>query len=901
VSRLLSAAARAGLGLCLGLIVMAVSRWAPVEAAPLLDVRALPIVPWALACAVVAALTARERRPTRWRPLAWAWIASAALLALAVALRPAAGLEPVVRTASGVTTLAPGPVDLTHGDLLGWGAEEVSWRGEWRAPQSGRYGLRVEGRGRVTLRLDGRTLVSAEAEQLREQGTWLVGRGAHVLEIDWALTGSPEARGPAVRGHRLRLSWVRPRRNGNPGGVDEVIPARALGTPLPAAYWWATDALAALVALLTGLLAASVPWERPARRRAAAPLGRRELSVSIVSYAVLAVVMSWPLALDLAHRGVLYRDDGRLNTWILAWVAHALWTEPGRLFQAPIFHPAPDALAFSENLLVPGILAAPASLAGEPVLGYNLVFLLSALAGGLGVQLLVRRVSGDPVAAFAAGVLFAFGAHRWARMAHLHAHVGLFIGFALLALERFHERRSWRRGLVVGLLLGLQGLSSVYLGAITGTLVAIAAAAGLFAGWGARGLARLLAGLALAAALLLPVAAPYFRMREANATEWSLAEVAPHEVTLESYLASGSRLWSGVSERHLDPERVRQPLFPGVVMLALGIAGLASAPRRLRAVALAITGVGLVISLGAGTPVYPWLHENVVVFRGVRALGRFALLPVVALAVLSGLALSGRRRLALALTVVGLVEAASVPIRYEPYEHPRDAARWLAGRSGAVLDWPLGERDTHAMLEAIAHFRPLVNGYSGYTPRHYAWLAELLDDPASPEALRYLRAVDVTHVVARDELALPLAARFGDERVYAVPGGEAARAPAPGQPVAVHWRDADGGSVTVDLGAVRAVSRVVFPLGEQPWRAPPRLARSLDGRDFEAIEDATFSLADAALSLARRPLEARAEIRFGCRETRLLRLEGPVPRAGTLEVEPLAACPAPVSRSVGQS
>ena len=64
--------------------------------------------------------------------------------------------------------------------------------------------------------------------------------------------------------------------------------------------------------------------------------------------------MSWPLVRDLAHTGPMDRPDGRLNAWILAWAGETLWTDPARVFQAPAFHPLPDALAFSENLLLPG-------------------------------------------------------------------------------------------------------------------------------------------------------------------------------------------------------------------------------------------------------------------------------------------------------------------------------------------------------------------------------------------------------------------------------------------------------------------------------------------------------------------------------------------------------------------
>jgi hypothetical protein len=78
--------------------------------------------------------------------------------------------------------------------------------------------------------------------------------------------------------------------------------------------------------------------------------------------------MSWPLARDLAHSGPMHRPDGRLNAWILAWAGETAWGDPARLFQAPAFHPLPDALAFSENLLLPASVVAPLQRLFGPVL-----------------------------------------------------------------------------------------------------------------------------------------------------------------------------------------------------------------------------------------------------------------------------------------------------------------------------------------------------------------------------------------------------------------------------------------------------------------------------------------------------------------------------------------------------
>jgi hypothetical protein len=488
----------------------------------------------------------------------------------------------------------------------------------------------------------------------------------------------------------------------------------------------------------------------------------------------------------------------------------------------------------------------------------------------------VRRCSGDRLAAFVAGAVFAAGAHRWIRLAHLHAEVTLFLPFALLALDRFFERRTLPRALLVGLLLALQGLSSVYLGAITATALAAAVAIGVLAGFRSRDLARLGVGLVLAGLIVLPVAAPYFRMRAFQGVEFTRATVAEYATTLESYAASGTRAYGGVTERHLDPDRVQDTLFPGLVTLVLGLSGLAVAPRRYRAVIVVASAVAVVLSLGPATSLYRFLHDNVVLFRGVRALSRFSLIPVLGLSVLVGFALSGRRRWSVALALLlMMLESTNAPIRYGVYAGPSAAARWLAGKEGAVVALPLGERDTEVMLDGIAHFRPLVNGDSGFLPRPYNRAMELLEGPLTEESLRFLRAVGVRHVLMRGESSGQVLAEFGEERILEVPVGPAAVAVVGGRSAPTLWTRE---GVLVDLGEVTPLGRVSFELTDGAWIARPNLEVSADGRSWE-MRPSTASLADATLSSMRDPRHARGEVRFERVLTRFLRLDPRLPAA----------------------
>ncbi|HYN04352.1 MAG TPA: PA14 domain-containing protein [Vicinamibacteria bacterium] len=876
--RSLSLAGRLGFAVSIALLALAVSRWAPIEAQSPLDVRALALAGPALGFAILAALTGRDRRPGPWRRVALALVVAVAALGLAVALRGPAGLPAEVEGPAGpVGRTTPGAIDVIGRDLrsLPIGRRvSLRWAGELRVPASGRYELWVEGRGRAAVSLDGHAVLEAEGDPLQASTAIGLAEGpaALLVRLDHA--------GP---GPRLRLGWTRP------DGRRETIPPRALGPPRPAWVWALTDALALVVAGLAGVLAWMAPWEAPRRPPSPRPVTAVEIAVSVFGYVLLLAIMSWPLVHDLAHTGPMDRPDGRLNAWILAWAGETLWTDPARVFQAPAFHPLPDALAFSENLLLPAALLAPLQKLGGPVLAYNVALLGSLLLSGLAAQLLVRRVSGDRLAAFVAGAYFAAGPHRWVRLSHLHAQVTVFLPLSLLALDRFWERRSLRRALAVGLLLALQGLSSIYLGAITAAALAVAIAIAICGGLKPRELGRLAAGFLLAAAILWPVMHPYLRMRAFQGQEFTLETVSIYAASLPSYAAAGNRAWGWLTQRLLDPSTVRDTLFPGTVALALGVAGLAAAPRRYRAVAVVASAVAVVFSLGPDTALYRFLHEHVVLVRGVRALSRFALVPTLALSVLAGLALAGRRR-AVVLGALGLmmVESANLPLRLERYSGPSPASRWLAGKEGAVLVLPLAGNDTLAMLDGLAHGLPLVNGDSGFIPRPFDRAMELFERGVDADGARFLRAVGVRHVVVPAAGTLALeglapAAEAGSGRVLEVTAGEIASVVGGGDPVATRFTPA---GILVVLKEARTIGRVAFELSDAPWIARPAVEVSSDGVAWAPVE-ARASLADATLSLYRDPLRGRGEVRFPRQSMRLLRLDPRLPaRPGVFDVAP---------------
>ncbi len=109
--------------------------------------------------------------------------------------------------------------------------------------------------------------------------------------------------------------------------------------------------------------------------------------------------------------------------------------------------------------------------------------------------------------------------------------------------------------------------------------------------------------------------------------------------------------------------------------------------------------------------------------------------------------------------VVLLVELAPKPLNWEPLPQERDFApgyHWLAKQKDvrAVLELPIGNDSTEIsyMYFATRHWKPLVNGYSGFFPTHYRELRGSCCWPLpTPRQLAQLRDWGVTHVLVHPE------------------------------------------------------------------------------------------------------------------------------------------------------
>ncbi|HQR44797.1 MAG TPA: hypothetical protein PK598_02120 [Thermoanaerobaculia bacterium] len=510
---------------------------------------------------------------------------------------------------------------------------------------------------------------------------------------------------------------------------------------------------------------------------AAAPLRRRAAEGALVflAFALLTVAMTWPWA---ARLGSACSDPGDpyLNSWILWWDYHQTFTSPLHLFDAPLFFPHRDTLAYSENFWGIAALVFPAfALGARPLAAHGLATLLGFALSGFGAYRLARTLTGSAGAAWVAGIAFGFAAYRFHQLSHL---TYLFAGFMALLFEAavlFAREPTRRRAAWFGAAFFLNGVSVIHwfvlsLIPLGATLLLVAGRHGTLA---RRELSRRgAAALAVAGLALLPFFLPYLRLAREEGLVRAESNAAAYSARPAHWLTADWRspVWRGLGRDNVADELC---LFPGLLVPLLAAAAL-SRPRDdafLPGAVLAVTG--FLGSLGMNFPFHRLLFAYVPLFRSIRVPARWAMVANLGLAVLAGLgalalaaALGRRRPKAAAAVYVALAAALLLELRQAPLHlfagepDPDALTERLATlpMTGGLVELPSGGTRGNYLyvLRAADHQKPLVNAVSGFATPEVLRIEELTRRrPVPDELLDLFESIPVSYVTVREAWLLP--------------------------------------------------------------------------------------------------------------------------------------------------
>ena len=102
---------------------------------------------------------------------------------------------------------------------------------------------------------------------------------------------------------------------------------------------------------------------------------------------------------------------------------------------------------------------------------HNFVVLIGFTLSAIGAYFFIRHLTGNRYAAATAAVLFAYCPYVFARTAHIQLLMIWGLPFCLLAFHRLIDRPTVGRGVELGLVLWIQGLTCAYYGIFAGMLV----------------------------------------------------------------------------------------------------------------------------------------------------------------------------------------------------------------------------------------------------------------------------------------------------------------------------------------------------------------------------------------------------------------------------------------------
>ena len=513
--------------------------------------------------------------------------------------------------------------------------------------------------------------------------------------------------------------------------------------------------------------------------------GRWRAALLVLCALALSVFMTWPLAPQMgsvARTGIAGNADPRFPTngdglfslWNVSWVARTIVADPANLFDANIFYPHKNSLAYSEANLVAGAVGAPAWwLTKNPYATLNFVILLGFASAWLFTWRLVHYLTGDGAAAAVAGILFAFCPYVFAHTAHIQLMLTGGIPLAMLMLHRVADAPSIWRGIALGAALVLQALACAYYGIFAGLMVGFAVlflsiSRSLFrsaAWWKAVGTAA-----AVAIGGVLPFLLPFIAIQEEEGFGRSLHESIAFSANAASYLASSATAHRWLLERISSWPRWNEVMFPGFLTLALAALGLVAviagrrqlASRQLETTAL-YGSLGLLAfwaSWGPNGGLYTLLYKTIPVFSFLRAPSRMAIVVVLCLAVVGAFATrwllnalpkwrpaAGAALIALAIgelwTVMPWERAVTRPSTYDVLAKmppgPLAEFPFYGGREA----WHL---HTQYMLFSASHWMPMMNGYSDHTPPSFREDAFVLDSFPSDDSFAVLERARIRYI-----------------------------------------------------------------------------------------------------------------------------------------------------------
>jgi hypothetical protein len=533
-------------------------------------------------------------------------------------------------------------------------------------------------------------------------------------------------------------------------------------------------------------------------------------------FALLSLALTYPLVLQIRSAIVGPPGDNFEWVWKLWWFKHALLDLHVSPFVFPdAIYPTGLNLGASEFAPVYTILGLPVTVLAGPVQAYNLWFLLSFVLAGYGMFLLVHYHTHSAAAGMLAGVIFAFCPYH---LAHAYGHLNImsiqWLPFVLLQTDLALRTARLRHALYAGLFFAILALTSWYYAYFLGLLLVI------YVWMAARGEHRRIfsrRGLAMTGlfvAVVFVLAFPFVRplLEASGGARHGFSALIIYSASVSDFFLGNPwhPIWGKRIAYLLNPVgslSIERVVFLGFVPIILALIAILRQRGTLTKRYAVLAIIAVILALGPVlqfqgqqvmvspqlSPALMNLYQHALVYAGnashhnvpanilalrqvpiplpalplalalpffdsMRAIARFAIFAMLAIALLAGVGFvritprtSRAGRLLLCLVLMGMIlfEFAIFPLPLSSTK-PAPETRWLARQPGQfTVAWLPPEENlsgTTLYDTMITHKRIIGASLTIMPPEMEQLLATLQSFPA-PAALEALRIRGVRYVI----------------------------------------------------------------------------------------------------------------------------------------------------------
>lgn len=513
--------------------------------------------------------------------------------------------------------------------------------------------------------------------------------------------------------------------------------------------------------------------------------------IALAIFFILTLVMTFPWWTNLAT-SVKEGGDSYFNIWTIGWDVHMLQKNPAEIFNANIFHPNKNTLAYSENLIGTALFAWPIiALSGNPVLAYNIIIFIFFIFAGYCMYLLAYYFTKNFPVSILGGVIYGYNAYMFLHFNLLHITAVFFFPLTFLALHKMLESEKKKYSIYFVFLYTLLGYMSMHFFMMISLVIPIYVfmyhvlikkenSNKWFFG-------RFIISLVISAIFILPVFYPYLTLRSNIEYSRSYSMVNQFSPTITDYLTFSPLL---LDLFEMPKKIFKTYIYSGFTVLALFVFSVVMLIKKYNkrknifnisfiyiiiGLVAFIMSFGVVIRFSENDPgiVGPFVlfFEFVPGFGGLRALGRFSIVLLMSASMIITLVLNQylnrfkNRFLCNGLLVligclVILEYIIIPPLRPINLETAKigsnipEVYRWLSDQKddSVILELPIwvhgSEQTAEYQYYSLFHWHRQLHGYSGYYPPEYQKIfTNPLKDLLNSDNIKEIRSAGVKYII----------------------------------------------------------------------------------------------------------------------------------------------------------